>query len=65
MSDDLTRNEILSAGPDDGDWSDVLKRAKKARHRSQIYVAVALTALIVVGAASAYVLTHRGQPWCK
>jgi len=31
VSDDLTRNEILSAGPDDGDWSDVISRASRAR----------------------------------
>ena len=65
MSDDLTRNEILSAGPDDGDWSDVISRASRARRRYQVRAAVLVTALVVVGAASAYALTHHGQPWCK
>jgi len=65
VSDDLTRNEILSAGPDDGDWSDVISRASRARRRYQVRAAVLVTALVVVGAASAYALTHHGQPWCK
>lgn len=60
MNDDLTRNEILSAGPDDGDWGDVLNRARRA-HRRQVYSVVALTALVVVGVASAYAL--GGIPW--
>ena len=64
MSEELKRDEILSAGPADGDWTDVLKRAKRT-HRRQVSAAVVLTALVVVGAASAYALTHRGQPWCK
>ena len=45
MSDEL----LLSPGPDDGDWSDVVKRAKKAHRRSQIQLAIALIALAVVG----------------
>jgi hypothetical protein len=65
MSEELTRNEILSAGPDDGDWGDVLGRVKRAHYRRQVYTAAALAALVIVGAASAYALSHRGQPWCK
>ena len=58
MTDDQMRREILSAGPDDGDWMDVVRRATRARHRSQIYAAVAVAALVVVGVASAYALGH-------
>ncbi len=65
MSEELKRDAILGAGPDDGDWTDVLRRTKRATRRYQVRAAVLLTALVVVGAASAYALTHRGQPWCK
>ena len=65
MSDDSIRHAILSAGPDDGDWTDVLRRVILTRHRRQVYGAVLLSALVIVGAASAYALTHRGHPWCK
>jgi hypothetical protein len=58
-------NQLLSLGPDDGDWGDVVKRAIKAHHKRQIYLAAALLALIVAGMASAFTLIHRGQPWCK
>jgi hypothetical protein len=58
MSDQLSREEILNAGPDDGDWVDVLRRTKRARRRRGIYGAVLLTALVVVGVASAYALGH-------
>jgi|SRR5450830_21581 len=58
MSEELQRDEILSAGPDDGDWTDVLRRATRARRRRGIYGAVLLTALVVIGVASAYALGH-------
>jgi len=58
MSEELTRNDVLSSGLDDGDWMDVLCRATRARRRRQIYGVVALTALVVVGVASAYALGH-------
>lgn len=65
MSEELKREEILGAGPDDGDWSDVISRASRARRRYQVRAAVLVTALVAVGAASAYALTHHGQSWCK
>jgi hypothetical protein len=65
VSNDPMRNEILSVGPDDDDWGDVLGRVKRAHYRRQVYTVAALTALVIVGAASAYALSHRGQPWCK
>lgn len=58
MSDDLARDEILNDGPDDGDWTDVLRRAERARRRQGVYGVVLLTALVVVGVASAYALGH-------
>ncbi len=58
MSEEVRRDEILSAGPDDGDWTDVLRRAKRARRRQGIYGVVLLTALVAVGVASAYALGH-------
>jgi hypothetical protein len=58
MSEGLSRGAILSAGPDDGDWTDVLRRASRARRRQSVYGAVLLTALVVVGVAAAYALGH-------
>ena len=58
MSEELKRNDVLSAGPDDGDWADVIGRAARARRRQGIYGVVLLTALVVVGVASAYALGH-------
>jgi hypothetical protein len=61
VSDKLTRNELLlSPGPDDGDWTDVVKRAKRA-HRRQVYAAAVLLALVVVGVAFTYAI--GGVPW--
>ena len=58
MSEELKREEILGAGPDDGDWADVLNRARRAHRRQGIYGVVLLTVLVVVGVASAYALGH-------
>lgn len=58
MSDDLTRDEILDAGPDDGDWKNVIHRTKRARRRQGVYGIVLLTAFVLVGVASAYALGH-------
>ena len=58
MSEERTRAAILSAGPNDGNWTDVIRRAKRARRRQGIYGVVLLTALVVVGVASAYALGH-------
>ena len=58
MNDELQLDEVLSAGPDDGDWMDVIRRVSRARRRHGIYSAVLLTALVVVGVASAYALGH-------
>jgi hypothetical protein len=55
---DPARKEILDAGPDDSDWMDVVRRTKRARHKSQIYAVAVVTALVVVGVASAYALGH-------
>ncbi|MGA9761969.1 MAG: hypothetical protein WBQ14_06060 [Gaiellaceae bacterium] len=58
MSEELKRDAILGAGPNDGSWTDVIRRAKRARRRQGIYGVVLLTALAVVGVASAYALGH-------
>lgn len=58
MSEALRRDEILSAGPNDGDWTDVVRRMTRARRRQGVYGVVLLTALVVVGVASAYALGH-------
>jgi hypothetical protein len=58
VSDDLTRDEILDAGPDDGNWTDVLRRTKRARRRQEIYGAAFLVALAAIVVACSSVLGH-------
>jgi len=58
MSEELKCDAILSAGPDDDNWGDVIRRAKRARRRQGVYGVVLLTALVVIGVASAYALGH-------
>ena len=58
MSEELNRNGVLNAGPDDSDWTDVIRRAARERRQRSLYLLVALVGLIVVGVASAYALGH-------
>ena len=58
MNDETIRSDFLSPGPDDGDWTDVVRRTAGARRRRQVYGIVALAALAAVGVASAYALGH-------
>jgi len=58
MSEELKRDAILSAGPDDDNWGDVIRRAKRARRRQGVHGVALLTALVVIGVASAYALGH-------
>ena len=58
MSDKLQRNDVLSAGPDDGDWTDVLRRTKRARRRREIYGAAFLVTLAAIAVACSSVLGH-------
>ncbi|MDQ2980897.1 MAG: hypothetical protein M3R26_01040 [Actinomycetota bacterium] len=50
--------DLLRHGPDDGDWSDVLRRATRARRRRQTSAVGALVAAVAVGIASAYAFGH-------
>jgi len=58
MSEELRQNEILSVGPDDGDWTDVLRRARWADRRRRVYGIATLAALAAIGVASAYATGH-------
>ena len=51
-------SELLSHGPDDGDWGDVLQRSRRAVRRRRSLEAAIVLAAAVVGVASAYALGH-------
>jgi hypothetical protein len=52
------RTDLLTQGPDDADWSDVLSRTARAHRRSQALAVMALVAAVGVGIASAYAFGH-------
>jgi hypothetical protein len=58
MSEPMLPRTLLPAGPDDADWSDVLRRLMQARRRRRVGAVAALAAAIIVGVASAYALGH-------
>ncbi len=58
MSELMLPRTLLAGGPDDADWSDVLRRATRARRRRRVLAVGALAAAISVGVASAYALGH-------
>src|SRR6476659_8834113 len=58
MTDLLATAELLSRGPDDGDWNEVRRRASRGRRRrlgSVMFVLVGAVALVI---ASAYAFGH-------
>jgi hypothetical protein len=52
------RTDLLTQGPDDADWSEVLSRSARARRRSLALAVMALVAAVGVGIASAYAFGH-------
>ena len=58
MSEQLLGSDLLKRGPDDGDWSDVLRRARGQRRRRKAAAVVAVIAAVAVGVASAYAFGH-------
>lgn len=58
MIDALPWSQALLPGTDDGDWQDVLRRARRQRRRRGGFAFVALAAVALVGLASAYALGH-------
>ena len=52
------RTDLLTLGPDDADWNDVLSRTTRARRRSLSLAVMALVAAVGVGIASAYAFGH-------
>ena len=58
MTDVLATAELLSRGPDDGDWNEVRRRASRGRRRRQASVMFALVGAVAVVIASAYAFGH-------
>lgn len=58
MTDALATAELLSTGPDDGDWNEVRRRARRARRRRRASVLLALVGAVAVVVASAYAFGH-------
>jgi hypothetical protein len=58
VTDALATAELLSRGPDDGDWNEIRRRARRGRRRRQASVTFALVGAIAVVVASAYAFGH-------
>jgi hypothetical protein len=58
VTETLLWEDILVPGPDDPDWSDVVRRATRARRRRFAVTAVALATISCLGIAAAYAFDH-------
>jgi hypothetical protein len=58
VSETLLGTELLRQGPDDADWSDVLRRSRRARRGRRASAIVALVVAVGLGIASAYAFGH-------
>jgi hypothetical protein len=58
VTDVLATTELLSKGPDDGDWSEVRRRARRGLRRRQASVMFVLAGAVALGIASAYAFGH-------
>jgi len=58
VTDALATAELLSRGPDDGDWNEVRRRARRGRRRRQASVMLVLAGAVALVVASAYAFGH-------
>ena len=58
MSEHPLSSDLLERGPDDADWSDVLRRVGGKRRRRKTAAMVAAVAIVATGIASAYAFGH-------
>jgi hypothetical protein len=58
VTDVLATAELLSKGPDDGDWGEVRRQARHWRRRRQASVMFVLAGAVALGIASAYAFGH-------
>lgn len=58
MSESLPLHQLLARGPDDSDWSDVVRRAARGRRRRLASSALTVLAILSVGIAAAYASGH-------
>jgi hypothetical protein len=59
VTETLLWDEILAPGPDDADWGDVLRRARRARRRRMTSASLAVATIFCLGAAAAYAFGHQ------
>jgi hypothetical protein len=58
VTETLLWDNVLVPGPDDPDWSDVVRRATRARRRRLAVTALAVGTLSCLGIAAAYAFDH-------
>jgi hypothetical protein len=58
VTEALRWEELLVPGPEDGDWNDVVRRARRARRHRLTSVGVAVAAIFCLGLAAAYAFGH-------
>jgi hypothetical protein len=58
VTETLLWDDILVPGPDDPDWSDVVRRATRARRRRLAVTALAVATISCLGVAAAYAFDH-------
>jgi hypothetical protein len=58
VSETLPLEELLAAGPDDRDWSDVVRRASRVQRRRRGSVVFTVVAVFCLGIAAAYASGH-------
>jgi hypothetical protein len=58
VTETLLWGELIEPGPDDGDWSDVVRRAGLARRRRLTSAALVVATVLCVGIAAAYAFGH-------
>jgi hypothetical protein len=58
VSETLPLHDLLAVGPDDRDWSDVVRRASRTRRRRRASVILTIVAVFCLGIAAAYASGH-------
>jgi hypothetical protein len=58
VSEMLPLEDLVAAGPDDRDWSDVVRRASRAQRRRRASVVLSVVAVFCLGIAAAYASGH-------
>jgi len=54
----VLRDELLAPGPDDADWGDVVRRARRVRRRRLLATGLAVATIVSLGIGAAYGFGH-------